>query len=282
MKDIARLYFVWSGKKKFQCKSILNIIVGCWSLNATDGNSYWNSYRIAALFREDSTITYLIGQTPLPPPALPPVKNPGIRRLTSNLPFVLKIKSFANTKLWKILIPSVVPLSSWRLKVIFRHFICVEFPTNRRRPSGRAMSLQPYINSVYLYPPPCTKNRGHYFSWFLESVLVLTADGRSLVGTLISCDQLANIVLGQTVERIIRPHDDPEPSAEVTHGLYIIRGENVAVCGLMDEELDSSIDWVQVRGNVVGGVKHVWFGQTWSSYQGSIQDSRDGYLENWK
>lgn len=119
------------------------------------------------------------------------------------------------------------------------------------------MSLQVYINSVYLHTHLLYKGVGHNNSQFLEKVLVLTADGRSLAGTLLSCDQLANIVLGQTVERIIRPHDDPEPSAEVTHGLYIIRGENVAVCGLMDEDLDSSIDWVQVRGNVIGGVKHV-------------------------
>lgn len=98
------------------------------------------------------------------------------------------------------------------------------------------MSLQPYIN---------------------KKVLVLTADGRSLTGTLLSCDQLTNLVLSQTIERVIRPHDDPEPSIEVPHGLYLIRGENVAVCGLMDEELDASIDWVQVRGNVIGGVKHL-------------------------
>ena len=56
---------------------------------------------------------------------------------------------------------------------------------------------------------------------------------------------------------MIRPPDDPESSAEVSHGLYLIRGENVAVCGLMDEELDASIDWAQVRGNVIRGVKHV-------------------------
>ena len=56
---------------------------------------------------------------------------------------------------------------------------------------------------------------------------------------------------------MIRPLDDPEQSMEVPHGLYLIRGENVAVCGLMDEELDATIDWAQVRGNVIGGVKHV-------------------------
>ncbi|KAL8730247.1 MAG: hypothetical protein Q9181_004731 [Wetmoreana brouardii] len=98
------------------------------------------------------------------------------------------------------------------------------------------MSLQPYVN---------------------KKVLILTADGRTLTGTLLSCDQLTNLVLGQTIERIIRPPDDPEPSAEVSHGLYLIRGENVAICGLVDEELDGQIEWTQVRGSFVGGVKHV-------------------------
>ncbi|KAL8671220.1 MAG: hypothetical protein Q9168_004274 [Polycauliona sp. 1 TL-2023] len=88
-------------------------------------------------------------------------------------------------------------------------------------------------------------------------VLVITADGRTLTGTLLSCDQLTNLVLGQTIERVIRPSDDPEPSTEVSHGLYLIRGENVAICGLVDEDLDGQIEWTQVRGNVVGGVKHV-------------------------
>lgn len=89
-----------------------------------------------------------------------------------------------------------------------------------------------------------------------EKVLVLTADGRTLVGTLLSCDQVTNLVLKDTIERVIRPPDDPEDSEEVPHGLYIIRGENVVVCGLVDEELDSQIDWAKVRGSVVGGVKH--------------------------
>ncbi|KAA6410929.1 MAG: small nuclear ribonucleo Lsm8 [Lasallia pustulata] len=97
------------------------------------------------------------------------------------------------------------------------------------------MSLQPYVN---------------------KKVLILTTDGRTLVGTLLSYDQLTNLVLASTIERVIRPPDDDEPSAEVSHGLYLIRGENVAVCGLVDEEMDGRIDWGRVRGAVVGGVKH--------------------------
>jgi len=67
---------------------------------------------------------------------------------------------------------------------------------------------------------------------------------------------MTNLVLSQTTERIIRPLDDDEPSSEVSHGLYLIRGDNVTVVGLVDEEVDEKIDWTQVRGAVVGGVKH--------------------------
>ena len=87
-------------------------------------------------------------------------------------------------------------------------------------------------------------------------MLVLTADGRSLTGSLLSCDQLTNLVLQDTIEHVIRPHDDAEESEEIAHGLYLIRGENVVVCGLVNEELDASIDWTKVRGKVVGGIKH--------------------------
>ena len=87
-------------------------------------------------------------------------------------------------------------------------------------------------------------------------VLVLTTDGRSLTGLLLSCDQLTNLVLQNTIERVIRPREDLDDSEEISHGLYLIRGENVAVCGLVSEELDASIDWPKVRGAVVGGVKH--------------------------
>jgi U6 snRNA-associated Sm-like protein LSm8 len=63
-------------------------------------------------------------------------------------------------------------------------------------------------------------------------------------------------VLSSTVERIIRPAGD-EPSSSVEHGLYLVRGDNVVVCGLVDEELDGSIDWSKVHGDPIGGTKHV-------------------------
>jgi U6 snRNA-associated Sm-like protein LSm8 len=118
-----------------------------------------------------------------------------------------------------------------------------------------AMSLQTYIDSA---SSPCIHFNGHSLTPnCAEKVLVITVDGRTLVGTLLSCDQVTNIVLNDTVERIIRPADDPEPSSQVSHGLYLVRGDNITIIGLVDEELDNSIDWDKVRGEVIGTTKHV-------------------------
>jgi U6 snRNA-associated Sm-like protein LSm8 len=87
--------------------------------------------------------------------------------------------------------------------------------------------------------------------------LIITTDGRTLVGILTAFDNNTNVVLSDTIERVIRPVDDPEPSSQVEHGLYLIRGDNVVICGQVDEELDQSINWSKVRGEVIGGTKHV-------------------------
>ena len=89
-----------------------------------------------------------------------------------------------------------------------------------------------------------------------EKVLILTVDGRTLVGTLLSTDQLTNLVLLNTIERIIRTPDDPEPSSQIEHGLYLIRGDNVVACGEVDEGIDNDIDWTKLRGEVVRGTKN--------------------------
>jgi len=63
-------------------------------------------------------------------------------------------------------------------------------------------------------------------------------------------------VLGQATERVIRTHDDEEPSEEVPLGLYLVRGDNVCLVGLVDEQLDESIDWTKVKGAAIGTTKH--------------------------
>ncbi|KAK0955791.1 U4/U6-U5 snRNP complex subunit LSM8 [Friedmanniomyces endolithicus] len=93
-------------------------------------------------------------------------------------------------------------------------------------------------------------------SYLNKKVCIITVDGRTLTGNLISCDQVTNLVLKDTIERVIRPAEDDEPSMEQPHGLYLVRGDNVVICGLVDEELDGSIDWTKVRGEVIGSTKH--------------------------
>jgi U6 snRNA-associated Sm-like protein LSm8 len=77
-----------------------------------------------------------------------------------------------------------------------------------------------------------------------------------MVGTLLSCDNSMNLVLQDTVERIIRPRDEGVPSEEVPLGVYIVRGDSVAVCGRVDEAIDSQINWEKVHGDVIGTTKH--------------------------
>lgn len=76
------------------------------------------------------------------------------------------------------------------------------------------------------------------------------------MGTLLGHDQTTNIILSSTIERIFSLPGAEEDSQVVEHGLYVIRGENVAVCGLVDEELDSAVDWARVRAEPLGGMKH--------------------------
>jgi U6 snRNA-associated Sm-like protein LSm8 len=77
-----------------------------------------------------------------------------------------------------------------------------------------------------------------------------------MVGTLFSCDGSMNLVLQDAIERIIRPRDEGVPSEEVPLGLYIVRGDSVAVCGRVDEDVDGKIDWRKVHGEVLGGTRH--------------------------
>ena len=78
-----------------------------------------------------------------------------------------------------------------------------------------------------------------------------------MVGNLISCDAVTNLALENCVERIIRGPDEGEESEEEERGLFMVRGDNVVVCGLVDEELDGKIDWTKVKGSEIGTTKHV-------------------------
>ncbi|KAF8536486.1 hypothetical protein BDD12DRAFT_890145 [Trichophaea hybrida] len=89
-----------------------------------------------------------------------------------------------------------------------------------------------------------------------KTVTIITSDGRTLTGQLLGHDQTTNLILSSTIERIFSPPDSDEPSQEVEHGLYLIRGDNVAVCGLVDEDIENGIDWTAVKAYPLGSMKH--------------------------
>ena len=64
-------------------------------------------------------------------------------------------------------------------------------------------------------------------------------------------------MLSNATERIIREPDDHEASTEIPLGLYLVRGDNVCSVGLVDEKLDDSINWTEVKGSAIGGIKHI-------------------------
>ena len=99
----------------------------------------------------------------------------------------------------------------------------------------------------FLYLPPSTTTatlirHDHYFNstnttvisnkhscwWITEEITVITCDGRIIIGTLVGHDQVQNLILNEAHERVYSIQDDVE---QVSLGLYLIRGDNVALIG---------------------------------------------------
>ncbi|KAI8949544.1 hypothetical protein F4801DRAFT_580370 [Xylaria longipes] len=77
-----------------------------------------------------------------------------------------------------------------------------------------------------------------------KKLLLVLRDGRKLIGILRSWDQFANLVLQATIERVFATTSDPEDSppkglyADKTHGIFLVRGENVLLLGEIDLDKD--------------------------------------------
>ncbi|KAG5659288.1 hypothetical protein KAF25_000490 [Fusarium avenaceum] len=78
-----------------------------------------------------------------------------------------------------------------------------------------------------------------------EKLMIALRDGRKLIGVLRSWDQFANLVLQSTVERIFAPSPESASSdrptglyADINHGTFLVRGENVLLLGEIDLDRD--------------------------------------------
>lgn len=91
------------------------------------------------------------------------------------------------------------------------------------RPAGRKSLLLDYVN---------------------KAVNVITNDGRNVVGTLRGFDQVCNVILDKSVERVFSTDSGVQV---VTLGLYVIRGDNIAVLGEIDPERDAKVPWDKTK-----------------------------------
>ncbi|XP_065091932.1 U6 snRNA-associated Sm-like protein LSm8 [Ochlerotatus camptorhynchus] len=90
-------------------------------------------------------------------------------------------------------------------------------------------------------------------SYVNTTVSIITADGRNFVGTMKGFDQTINIILDESHERVYSMNAGIE---QVVLGLHIIRGDNVAIIGQLDESIDSKLDFSSIRGTPLEPVVH--------------------------
>jgi U6 snRNA-associated Sm-like protein LSm8 len=81
----------------------------------------------------------------------------------------------------------------------------------------------------------------------------LTLEGRNIVGVMKGYDMMTNLILADSHERIFS--EEAEPTV-VPLGLYVIRGDNIAVVGELDEEVDLSRDLSRIRAPPIKPVVH--------------------------
>lgn len=90
-------------------------------------------------------------------------------------------------------------------------------------------------------------------SYVNNTVSIITSDGRNFVGTLKGFDQLINVILDEAHERIYSTNAGVE---QVMLGLYVIRGDNIAVIGQIDDAIDNRLDLPNLCGEPLGPVVH--------------------------
>mmetsp|Transcript_20025 Transcript_20025/g.42285 ORF Transcript_20025/g.42285 Transcript_20025/m.42285 type:complete len:97 (-) Transcript_20025:826-1116(-) len=90
-------------------------------------------------------------------------------------------------------------------------------------------------------------------SYLDKVVQVVTNDGRNIVGLLKGFDQTTNVILDECHERVFSMEAGVE---QVVLGLYIVRGDNIAVVGEIDEDADAELDLATITAEPLKPVAH--------------------------
>lgn len=88
-------------------------------------------------------------------------------------------------------------------------------------------------------------------SFVNHTVSIITSDGRNFIGTLKGFDQTINLILDESHERV---YSSTSGIAQVVLGLHIIRGDNVAIVGQIDESIDSRLDLASIKAEPLNAV----------------------------
>ena len=96
----------------------------------------------------------------------------------------------------------------------------------------RVMSLKDYLN---------------------KAVSVITSDGRNIVGELRGFDKNVNIVLDKSHERVF---STDKGVVKKPLGGFVVRGDNIVLVGLLDEEEDVNKDFSKIKAPPLKPVVH--------------------------
>merc|ERR1711887_50658 len=85
-----------------------------------------------------------------------------------------------------------------------------------------------------------------------NKVEIITNDGRVVVGILKGLDQVVNVVLANTEERVFTSEGIDKQQL----GLYLIRGDNVAIVGAVDENTELGMDFSSIKAQQLPPILH--------------------------
>merc|ERR1711879_846359 len=100
-------------------------------------------------------------------------------------------------------------------------------------------------------PPPSVMSGVQ--SYVNHQVLLLTQDGRVIVGVLEGYDSNGTIVMSSCVERMF---SEDAPVEEVPLGVYIVRGDSIALLGPMDLAKDRAMPLSSMIAAPIPAVRH--------------------------
>ncbi|KAM0682522.1 hypothetical protein MDAP_002364 [Mitosporidium daphniae] len=86
-----------------------------------------------------------------------------------------------------------------------------------------------------------------------KCVNIITNDGKVIVGYMHAFDASTNVAITHAHERIFSLKKGVVVSQL---GLFLIRGDNIAIIGILDEELDAEIEYTELKAPPLPPIQH--------------------------